>query len=640
MKTQILAALGETGLQRASALNAGLAANDRIKYGFSLLQMALDHAQHPEQPAASLKRERLAAGIDDADLDAAVSGAREVGKQCRIPGAARILERIEDDMRLMAAPVLAEPLPATLPLAPDGAAFGKRLETLLAALPSIKNDLVDPEALSAMTQAGQVPDSLHRLVMDLHKRLNTLQGAMAEETLDGAAAYDLDAADRPMVSAFMAGVNRTARLKFNHPGLATTATRAGGRLVIQNDIGTTDAHVIVVHVQDRLVSVTYTDVHAERLAFFQSMLTPRGFTWEAGRTAILAAGSPFYLATGQVQAVDEEACRLDLEFLGSRLVFLIDWNRAFKQLRGFLRRADRLALLAWAAETDTGHRGFLELGGAVLVNRAIEATAGSAMHFGDRLCDVLGDAETSAFLQFVFQAATDGMLSAESHALVQDRVRVRLASQFSNEERQLLARTAEHAGLVFELASLVRDGIREDATNRTKRAARAGRFEHDADQFVADTRETVRRRPEYAVFVTLLEAADEAADALEDAAFLLDLETLEGKALGPLQALAELLTTASQEWVKAVGHAGQIGRTAGLAETEDFLAAIARIGALEHEADDAERTLAASAVQHAGDFRQLHLFAAVGDKLEAAADALKHASLILREQVLEHVIDG
>ena len=68
--------------------------------------------------------------------------------------------------------------------------------------------------------------------------------------------------------------------------------------------------------------------------------------------------------------------------------------------------------------------------------------------------------------------------------------------------------------------------------------------------------------------------------------------------------------------------------------------AIARIGALEHEADDAERTLAASAVQHAGDFRQLHLFAAVGDKLEAAADALKHASLILREQVLEHVIDG
>ena len=70
----------------------------------------------------------------------------------------------------------------------------------------------------------------------------------------------------------MAGINRTAPLKFNHPGLATTATRAGARLVIQNDIGTTDAHVIVIHVQDLTVTVTYTDVHPERLAFFQDML--------------------------------------------------------------------------------------------------------------------------------------------------------------------------------------------------------------------------------------------------------------------------------------------------------------------------------------------------------------------------------
>ena len=61
---------------------------------------------------------------------------------------------------------------------------------------------------------------------------------------------------------------------------------------------------------------------------------------------------------------------------------------------------------------------------------------------------------------------------------------------------------------------------------------------------------------------------------------------------------------------------------------------------LRDQADDAERSLAASAVKHAADFRQLHLFAAVGGKLEAAADALKHASLILREHILEHVIDG
>jgi uncharacterized protein Yka (UPF0111/DUF47 family) len=631
MKTQILAALGENGLQQATALNAGLAANDRIKYAFSLLQMAIEHAANPNQPAVSLRQERLACGIDDPDLDTVVANARDSGKACRIPGAARIFAAIGDDMRLMAAPVLTAKEPG----------LGDRLAALLGGLPGAKDDLVDPEAVLAMMRAGQgATDSLHRLVMDLHKRLNALQAGMARETVDGAAAYDLEQADRPMVAAFMAGVNRTARLKFNHPGLATTATRAGGRLVIQNDIGTTDAHVIVVHVQDRLVSVTYTDVHAERLAFFQSMLKPRNFAWEAGRTAMLAAGAPFYLATGQVRAADDEACRADLEFLGSRLVFLIDWNRARKQLRGFLRSADRLALLYWAAETEVGHRGFLELGGAATVNRAIEATAGSSMHFGDRLCDVLGDAETVAFLRFVFQATTQGMLSAQSHALTHDRIRVALAGHFSNEERQLLSRAAEHAGLVFELASLVRDGVQDGSEHAARRAKRAKRFEHDADQIVADTREAVRRRPDYAVFLPLLEAADAAADSLEDAAFLLELEELEGPALAALRDLADLLASGSREWVKAVGHAGQIGLMAGAAETEDFLTAIARIGALEHAADDAQRALAAEAIKSAADFRQLHLFAAVGERLEAAADALKQASLILREHVLEHVVDG
>jgi hypothetical protein len=176
--------------------------------------------------------ERLACGMDDADLDLVVPRAREAGKACRIHGATRIMLRIGEDLRLMAAPVLAAKEPG----------FDDRVERVLATLPDTKGDLVDPAAIASMMQAGQgTVDNPHRLVMDLHKRLNALQAAMAQETLDGAAAYDREPADRPMVSAFMTGVNRTARLKFNHSGLATTATRAGGRLVIQNDIGTTDA---------------------------------------------------------------------------------------------------------------------------------------------------------------------------------------------------------------------------------------------------------------------------------------------------------------------------------------------------------------------------------------------------------------
>jgi uncharacterized protein Yka (UPF0111/DUF47 family) len=339
-------------------------------------------------------------------------------------------------------------------------------------------------------------------------------------------------------------------------------------------------------------------------------------------------------------SADADSCRSYLDFLGSRLVFLIDWNRARKQLRQFLRGPDRVALLLSAAEADIGHRGFLELGGARLVNQAIEATAGSAMHFGDRLCDVLGDTETISFITFVFRTATQGLLSGASQLLIHDRIRVTLATHFSNEEQQLLRIAADHAGLIFELASLVRDGVQADADGAGKRAKRARRFEHDADQLVIETREATRRRPDFATFLAILEAADDSADELEDAAFLLDLNSLQGKALEALQTLADLLVETSQEWIKAVGHATQIGHAASRAETEDFVTAIDRVSALEHQADDAERALTVATVAHAKDFRQLHLFTAIGARFEAAADALKHASLILRDHVLEDVIDG
>jgi hypothetical protein len=47
----------------------------------------------------------------------------------------------------------------------------------------------------------------------------------------------------------MRGVNATRALKLDHPGLDTAATRDGARLLLQNDIGTNDAHVLVIQVE-------------------------------------------------------------------------------------------------------------------------------------------------------------------------------------------------------------------------------------------------------------------------------------------------------------------------------------------------------------------------------------------------------
>ena len=110
--------------------------------------------------------------------------------------------------------------------------------------------------------------------------------------------------------------------------------------------------------------------------------------------------------------------------------------------------------------------------------------------------------------------------------------------------------------------------------------------------------------------------------------------------LDKLQALAALVVEAAQEWVKALLDAAHAEDRNAAEDADDFLVAIDRVLALEHAADDAERALTAASVRHAADFRQLHLCSSLGNKLEEAADALKRASLILRDRVLGEVLGG
>jgi hypothetical protein len=216
--------------------------------------------------------------------------------------------------------------------APADTVAKQRLELLLKQLPKPEGGTIEGRIIDQITHADRSKgDSLHRPVMDLHKQLNALQVGLAEELIDGAATYGLGKGDDALVHAFMTGLNRTAPLKFNHPGLGTTATRSGHRLIIQNDIGTTDAHVIVVHVEAKSVTLTYSDVHLERLQFFCALFARFAVTWSnpnSSHSAALADDAPFFLTTGAFEAKDHKQLLVYLDYLGSRLVFLIDWNRA------------------------------------------------------------------------------------------------------------------------------------------------------------------------------------------------------------------------------------------------------------------------------------------------------------------------
>jgi hypothetical protein len=297
-------------------------------------------------------------------------------------------------------------------------------------------------------------------------------------------------------------------------------------LIIQNDSGATEAHVLVVHVVGLTIRVIYTDVHPARLAFFQHLLEPLGLEWTAPSPD--RAGGEYLLRVGQVTVHEASAIPDSLTVLGSRLVFLIDWNRARKRLVRFLRKADAIAVLTWAADHNVGHRAFLQLGDVELVDTAMERVARAQIRYGARLDEILGREPALAFLQAVLKIAIDGLREGRSARLIQDEILAELLTHVHSAEHGALNLAEEHAALVAGLADVVRDAVARfasDADVSTLRAvaARAKAWETRADDLVKRSRLLFEQGAPDAPLPRLLVEADNVADALEDAAFLLTL---------------------------------------------------------------------------------------------------------------------
>lgn len=265
-KKEIIEELGEEGLILPTLVNNALAANDRIKYLFTLLQAAQSRAENPHADFSSLRVEREAAGVETTVYDRVVAESESAGEGVvRIPHSAQLFGEVRSNLLEMATPLLSRD-------DDDAHTIRERLQALEQRIPTGEGDLAEKAAIDAITegQSGD-GDSVHLLVMDMHRALNRLQGDLASEVIDGAMTYLLDEGDQEIVRAFMSGVRRTAPLKFDHPGLGTTATRNGQKLLLQNDIWMTDAHVLVITIEGRTVTITYTDIHMPRLQFFQGL---------------------------------------------------------------------------------------------------------------------------------------------------------------------------------------------------------------------------------------------------------------------------------------------------------------------------------------------------------------------------------
>jgi uncharacterized protein Yka (UPF0111/DUF47 family) len=645
-KTRMLDELGQQALLLPALLNDALDENDRTKYYFTLLQAARQHAEQPEAGFTDLRRERMESGVKEEGFDTVVAASRRTDvSSYAIPLADQIHRGILAGIERM-----------LVPLRGEGGA-GAMVADFAARLERLRSELAVPVAAAAsgayidrVTSGSRATgDSLHLLVMDLHRALNALQARIAEESIGGARAYGLDPDDRPLVAAFMEGLNRTAPLKFDHPGMGTTATRARGRLVIQNDIGTTDAHLLVIHVEGLAATLTYTDVHSERLAFFRGQLASFPLVWslEASRRAAGLEGDGAYqLCTGTFTGGDLGELERYLSWLGSRLVFLIDWNRARKRLRAYVGGKDAIGLLAWAAQHELGHRGFLQLGGELLVNEAIEL-AKAPIRYGEPLHEVLGRERTVEFLQFVLQSCAEGLGQGRSEPLIRSQIRAELSRLLATAQETALGLASEHASLLVETAMAVRDGLQGvrlgDDGFLERSAARAKRWEHAADDLVNESRALAKRWTGTEGLRDLLIAADDIADDLEEAVSLLTvLRKYEpgDEILRSLDTLAALVVHGTREYLKLIETGRDLGRESPRESWEDFLRSVDEVMTVEHQADDASRTAKARILACAADFRQMQVCNELSARLEEATDDLMRVALHQREYVLGEMARG
>jgi uncharacterized protein Yka (UPF0111/DUF47 family) len=641
-KAKIVKSLGESKLALPGLVNEALAANDRAKYLFTLLQSAKGHADNPAAERSSLVAERAQAGIEDESLDAVVAQSAKVKRGgYRIPGAARIVQAAFGDVEHMLEPLVAE-------RDAEAASFVARLEQLALKKPIGTDDVLPERAIETIVSGRRENgDSLHLLVMDMHKALNRLQVRISSEVIDGASVYDIAEDDRPLIRAFMRGVEETSRLRFEHPGLGTTATRAGARLVIQNDIGTTDAHVLVVHVEELTVRVTYTDVHLQRLLFFQSLFERYELAWEDTRSRrdTTVEDELYHLSLGAFAAGDRPSLEAFLAYLGSRIVFLIDWNRARKRLRMFLSKKDTLDVLKWAAAHNFGHRGFLRCGGEQLIYDAIEFAAHGQLHFGQGLGELLPKGKTVDLFRFVLRTCAEGLLEGRSESLIIDEIRTELLNHVRTFRHGLLDIASEHAGTIVEIASGIRDvllraGAKDAAALFLRNAERAKTWERHADELLNRVRASSGQGEEAAFYEDLVSLADDVADDLEDAAFHMTLMprlNLEGEVLRNVKELAELVVQGGQEYVKVLETARLVRRGGAREDMQDFLEAVHRIVGIEHQTDEVFRNIEYTMLLDGHDARSLYVVSEAARDLEKAADDLMHTALMLHEHVLRQV---
>src|SRR5258708_23465362 len=200
MKAGIVRQLGEFEVLLPARVVEGLAANDRAKARLSCLQAVAKQASHPAEEPDGLSAECANADLDVAAIRSMVAAARATSPgRIAAPGLAKLVRCLFEDVGTMVAAVTAGDEAV-------GSAAANRLSALQTRL-SAEYDEIEVTRIAELSALAEGADSLHRLIMDLHKALNRLSAACAEEDVAAAHAHRLLPDDRPITAAFIPGAH-------------------------------------------------------------------------------------------------------------------------------------------------------------------------------------------------------------------------------------------------------------------------------------------------------------------------------------------------------------------------------------------------------------------------------------------------
>jgi hypothetical protein len=403
--------------------------------------------------------------------------------------------------------------------------------------------------------------------------------------------------------------------------------------LIQTDLEASDVRAIVVDVDGLSVTVHYTDVHRSRVRFFQDLLQP----YRVGLSATMAPGINHHIVVGRYAAKTADELQEYLTFLGSRLVFLVDWDRARKLLAQLVGRSEAVALTKWAADNDIGHRGFLQAGGIGLIDRAIGRALTLPVSSGVYLSERLGQDIACSLLMSVMRTTTTALTENRSGAFIADEIEAELLRHVQRANRHLLERAGDYAAMMSALGERIRcalasfnQGASTDHGGCRKASSiRAERSALKPTRVLTRVRQHDHQR--------LLAKAGSAAEALEETAHLVTLltDTADAQTRAVLTNLGDLACDAIRAYARCIDDARDLTPSSPFAHIGRFIFDVDHLGELMRQAGLAQRSIAERLLRSTTSFHDLYVVSNMARGFERVTALLARCGVIIRDRILD-----